>query len=290
MVWGRGSWRFIAAALALLALSLAPTPGLGDPSMRRRLGQAKRQYIAQEYERVIQLLGPVAQSPMATISEKVKAYELLGLSYLILGDELRARAAFENLLGLDQGHQLDDPSGSPKLRQFYDSVRESFVPGYSARGTATLEHAAPRRAIAGRRIELAASVVSGQELVGSVILRWRRAGLLTYSTERMQGAQQLLARFILPEDSSAYRLEYYIEARSAAGHAVGRVGSPEEPLQIKVAGITGTAATGKPIYKRWWFWTAVGVVVLGGVTAGIVAGSSDSAPPGSLEPNPVQLR
>ena len=34
----------------------------------------------------------------------------------------------------------------------------------------------------------------------------------------------------------------------------------------------------KPIYKRWWFWTAVGVLVAGGATAlGVTFGIQDKA-------------
>jgi hypothetical protein len=280
----------IAVALATALLVSLPAASLAQPaSMKQRVASAKQQYIAQEYEVVIRLLTPVVQSPIATISAKVAAYELLGLSYLILGDEKRARVAFENLLGLDQGHMLNDPSGSPKLRRFYDSVKESFVPGYSARATVTLEHAAPRRAIAGRRVELAASIVSGRVLMASVNLRWRRAGLLTYRNRRMRGTpRRMKARFLLPEDTASYRLEYYIEARDSAGHAVGRVGSPEAPLTIKVAGALRAEST--PVYRKWWFWTLVGAAVVGGITAGVVVGSSDTAPVGSLEPNPVRLQ
>jgi hypothetical protein len=279
----------IGLVLAVLLLSLPALSLAQSASMNQRVASAKQQYIAQEYEVVIRLLTPVVQSPIATISAKVAAYELLGLSYLILGDEKRARVAFENLLGLDQGHMLNDPSGSPKLRRFYDSVKESFVPGYSARATVTMEHAAPRRAIAGRRVELAASIVSGRGLMASVNLRWRRAGLLTYRNRRMRGTpRRMEAGFLLPEDTASYRLEYYIEARDSSGHAVGRVGSPEAPLTIKVAGALRVDST--PIYHKWWFWTLVGAAVVGGVTAGVVAGSSEDAPAGSLEPNPVRLK
>jgi tetratricopeptide (TPR) repeat protein len=35
-----------------------------------------------------------------------------------------------------------------------------------------------------------------------------------------------------------------------------------------------------PIYKKWWFWTGVGVALVGG-TVGIYAASSGSSPPGT---------
>jgi tetratricopeptide (TPR) repeat protein len=36
----------------------------------------------------------------------------------------------------------------------------------------------------------------------------------------------------------------------------------------------------KPIYKKWWFWTGVGIVAVGG-TAAIYASSGGSSPPGT---------
>lgn len=36
----------------------------------------------------------------------------------------------------------------------------------------------------------------------------------------------------------------------------------------------------KPIYKKWWFWTGVGVVAVGG-TAAIYASGGGSSPPGT---------
>lgn len=36
----------------------------------------------------------------------------------------------------------------------------------------------------------------------------------------------------------------------------------------------------KPFYKKWWFWTGVGVAVAGG-TVGIFAASGGSSPPGT---------
>ena len=33
-----------------------------------------------------------------------------------------------------------------------------------------------------------------------------------------------------------------------------------------------------PVYKQWWFWTVIGVAVVGGVTAGLVVGLQDDEP------------
>jgi tetratricopeptide (TPR) repeat protein len=38
-------------------------------------------------------------------------------------------------------------------------------------------------------------------------------------------------------------------------------------------------AESKPVYKKWWFWTAVGVVAVGGTVGVVAASSGGSGPP-----------
>lgn len=48
----------------------------------------------------------------------------------------------------------------------------------------------------------------------------------------------------------------------------------------------------RPWYRTWWFWTITGVVVVGAITAGAVAGTrggTEEPPQGSLDPGVVQL-
>lgn len=276
-----------ALGFSLLLVALASVAGPARASEREKLEGARKEYLAQEYERVVRLLQPMVRSPLATISEKVEAYELLGLSYLILGENKRARESFENLLELDPGHVLRDPTGSPKIRRFYESVRESFVPGYRSRGRVSLEHAAPSGAVAGRRVEVGARIASGAREVGSVVVRWRRAGLLGYASVAMRrDGPSLVAGFLAPADTAGYQLEYYLEVRDPGGQVLTRVGAPEQPLLIPV---TGVAARPDSVLRRWWFWTAIGAAVVGGVTAGIVAGVRETVPDGNLEPKRIRL-
>ena len=279
----RGSYTsaLLLSVALLLAVPLAsPRPALAaSPQIAAALRRGKAAYGKQDYERTLKLLQPVVIDPKTTISQKIDALELLGLSYLILGDNKRSREAFENLLGLDPAHQLRDRSGSPKLRQFFLAVKEHFLPGFNSSEQAQLEHRAPRGARAGRRVEF--SVVVRSAVVTQVVIRWRRAGLLTYRQARAKvRGRQRVAAFLLPEDRESYRLEYYVEARGGSGHAVARLGSPGHPLSLKVEGSQGRRRS-EPVYKRWWFWTAIGVAVVGGTVAAIAA-SRKAAPEGSL--------
>ena len=246
------------------------------------LKRAQVAFNKQDYERTLKLLQPVTVDPQATVSQKIDALELLGLSYLILGDEKRAREAFENLLGLDASHQLRDPTESPKLKLFFESVKAAFLPGYDPKRKAQLEHRAPRAATAGRKVELSAQLLSGAAQVESVVLRWRREGLLTYRQIAMSkhDGNRRVAFFLLPEDNSDYQLEYYIEARNRIGHALARLGSPGHPLTLRVSGAPRRIKN-SPFYKRWWFWTLVGTAVVVGTTTAIVLGR-ERAPSGDL--------
>lgn len=53
-----------------------------------------------------------------------------------------------------------------------------------------------------------------------------------------------------------------------------------QPLPAAALG-TGPATekSATPVYKKWWFWTIVGVVVVGGVAAGVGAAVATRSPP-----------
>lgn len=55
--------------------------------------------------------------------------------------------------------------------------------------------------------------------------------------------------------------------------AIGENGAPPSQMEAR------------PFYTRWWFWTAVGVVVLGGIVVAVVAAKHDPACPGGFTCN-----
>jgi hypothetical protein len=36
---------------------------------------------------------------------------------------------------------------------------------------------------------------------------------------------------------------------------------------------------GRPLYRKWWFWTAIGAVVAGGVVAAVIVSGQKHEPP-----------
>jgi len=284
----------VRAALALVVVAAIVAPAHADnpqDAVRARLTEGEERYQNQEYRAAIEAFDAVVHDPVATRDDRARAYEYLGMSWLILGKKPKARAAFEELLAIDPNYTLSDPSHSPKLREFFDEVRGSFVPGYGGKsaGEAELEHDAPTGATAGRPLEMRVVILRGGETVRLVTLFARRQGLLEYATASLRGdGNRWKASYTPARDVADYTLEYYIEARDDRGRVVGRVASPERPISLPVHGVP--AVTGPtPWYKRWYVWAAVGAVVAGGAITGAIVGTAEKAPKGSLPPGTVSL-
>jgi tetratricopeptide (TPR) repeat protein len=279
-------------ALVVAIAIAAPAVAADNPqdAVRARMSEGEERYQNQEYRAAIEAFDAVVHDPIATRDDRARAYEYLGMSWLILGKKPKARAAFEELLAIDPHYTLSDPSHSPKLREFFEEVRSAFVPGYGkSEGEAELEHDAPTGATAGRPIEMQVVVIRGAPLVHDVTLHARRQGLLEYASAPLRGeGGRWKLSYSPPREAADYTLEYYVEARDEKGRVVARVASPERPIPLAVHGVPVVVAA-QPWYKRWYVWAAVGAVVAGGAVIGAVAGTAEKAPKGSLPPGSVSL-
>lgn len=281
-------------ALVLALVAAVAAPAFADnpqDAVRSRMTQGEQRYQGQEYRAAIEAFDAVVHDPIATRNDRARAYEYLGMSWLILGKKPKARAAFEELLAIDPHYTLSDPTHSPKLREFFEEVRSSFVPGYGkSEGEAELEHDAPTGAVAGRPLEMQVVVIRGAPLVKQVTLHARRQGMLEYADQPMRGdGGRWKLSYAPSRDVVDYTLEYYVEARDDKGRVVGRVASPERPIPLLVHGVPMVGNGPTPWFKRWYVWAAVGGVVAGAAIAGVVAGTAEKAPKGSLPPGTVSL-
>ena len=300
-------WGVIVAVMS--AVVVVPLPGswqlsswnseqaLADPqndpqaeSMAERLLRGKKEFRELEYERAMRTLGSLHRDPRVTRSQRLSALEIIAISALILGDKPRAREAFQDLLAIDPGYQLRHDDGSPKIRDFYNRVKRSYVPGFDPEARVQLEFAAPTGASAGRKLEIEARILGGANQVGELFLLWRRRGELGYGEVAMirGNNERWRGTFVLPISANAYVIDYYLEARGpAGGGSLGRVGGPENPLGLRVA--AGQPLPSRAWYRRWYV-IAGGAALLGmGTAALVLAGQGESAPSGTLEPGRISL-
>jgi hypothetical protein len=278
----------VCATTATLTLAAAPRPAAAQDATARveqRLARGQRLFRDLEYRKAIRELQAIPVDPAATRAQRARAIELMGLSYLILGEEQRARELFEDLLAIDPGYQLRDDTGSPKIRDFFDRVKKEVLPGFDATAVADLEHAAPAGATGGRAIELEARLRRGADTVISIVMVWRQRGQLAWREHtqlRPIAGGRWRARFTAPSSARPYVLEYYLEAQGPAGEALGRIGGPETPLSLRVA----AGSTARPWYTRWYV-IAGGAAAVGVGTVLLLSG--DDAGNGTLPPGRITL-
>ena len=279
-------------ARALIALVLAfaiVRPIYAEPdaqTLETYLARGQKLFDDQEYAGAIQTLAPVTRDARATRAQRLRALELIALAELIRGDEGAARATFERILDIDPGYQLRDPSGSPKVRAFFEQLKKQLIPNYDPNAGADLEHAAPTAATAGRPLEIEARATRGN--VFDLVLATRHRGELAYkliaATPRGDGRWR--AR-ITPEPSAKpYVLEYYLEARDAGGAAIARVASPDQPLEIALAA-GGATDTKRSWYGRWY--VIAGAAVVAASVTGLAVAASRGPGPGTLAPGSVTV-
>jgi tetratricopeptide (TPR) repeat protein len=121
--------RLLAFVVAIAIAAPAVAADNPQDAVRARMSEGEERYQNQEYRAAIEAFDAVVHDPIATRDDRARAYEYLGMSWLILGKKPKARAAFEELLAIDPHYTLSDPSHSPKLREFFEEVRSAFVPG-----------------------------------------------------------------------------------------------------------------------------------------------------------------
>ena len=265
---------------------IAETDETIERTSAQALSEAKAYFDGLDYRGALAAARAVDTDPEATSQQRVEALEIAGLSYLILGEDAAARAAFEELLDIDPYYQLREETGSPKIREFFAGVKAR------ARDTsfAELVHAAPTAARSGAIAELEVSTGRGASEIVEVVVRWRGRGAVAYQSAmfRRREHDRWAAGIALPESEKRWVLEYYVEARDLAGRAIGQIGGPNAPLAIPVeaGGVLSISRT--PWYRRWYVIGAAGAAAVGaGVAVGIAAGDRTSS--GSLEPGTITL-
>jgi PEGA domain len=99
-------------------------------------------------------------------------------------------------------------------------------------------------------------------------------------------AERLEARYLVVGAGTAFEVWDTQSGNQLSGLTSANVGSLAKQVKafvVQPSVVPSPVGQGKqppelavnePVYKKWWFWTAVGVVVVGGATAGGVAAAS----------------
>jgi tetratricopeptide (TPR) repeat protein len=246
------------------------------------ISRAQEQIEQGDFEEAVKTLQAGLDAPDVTDDQLVELYRLLGLASLYLGDEARAREAYERLLQARPDFELPR-NAPPKLRQLYARIKED-IKSRRVRPVTLLVDPIPDPT-GGEPVQVDARI-ENMALGAKAKLFFRRAGDEAYSSVdfvRARGTkdryQTTLPAYELPSEANPYEVEYYFEVADAAQRRLAGRGDSFHPLIFQVmprqaAGQTAEASSGRPWYKSPWLWVGVGAVVVGGTAAGVALSSS----------------
>lgn len=271
------------SALALLLSFSIATPAAfaaGGGALAGLIEKAKGQVAEAEFDAALATIGDALKDPSNTDETLASLYQLQGVTYVYVGHEDKARAAFQRLLEANPEYEL--PKGtSAKIRSLFDAVREDVKK--AAPRPVKVEHDGPGELRPNQPAEFSATIV-GMGPGGRAKLFYRSSGSGGYSSVGFVAGSEkneylaTLPAFALPAQKASSSLEYYLEvADLSSGRRIGGMGGPLDPLKVKVlAGSRGKEKDADPaevnedaVYKKWWFWAIVGVAAAG-ATAAIV--------------------
>lgn len=266
-------------AHARLPLPPLPVSQLGPTSPE--ISRAQEQIEQGDFEEAVKTLQQGLDAPDVTDDQLVELYRLLGLASLYLGDEARAREAYEKLLQASPDFELPR-SAPPKIRALYARIKEDIK---SRRVRPITLDVDPIPDPPADQAVVVKARIGDMALGAKAKLFYRRAGDQSFSSvdfirERGNKDEFLatLPAYEVPSEPTTYEVEYYFEVADAAQRRLAGRGDPFHPLVFQVAPLEGAAASeddGRPWYKSPWFWAGVGAVAVGGTAAAVLATSSE---------------
>lgn len=271
---GTRGGRAAAAALLLLALWAGPSRAQVAPRVQE-IQRATEQIEAGDFEDAVRTLNKGLSVPDLTDDQLVELYRLLGLAWLYLGNEDRARDAYEKLLQARPDFELPK-SEPPKIRDLFKRIKEDIkkrrVRPVSLQ-VDPLTEVAPNEPLAlGARI-------TDLPLASKAKLFYRRAGVQSFSSVdfvRSKTAKDdftaIVPAFEFPAEQTAWDVEYYVEVADAAQRRLAGRGDAFNPSTFKVLPLgvePGARTTARPWYAIPWVWIGIGVGVAG-LTTGVV--------------------
>ncbi len=285
------------------ALAQQQQPQPGQPSGQSAaalLKKAESSYEQLEYERALQTLVKVHQSPEVTQVQRARAYLYMGVCFTALGNPQNAVAAFAEVLKRRPDFRMPD-GVSPSIRAMFDEALKQFKAAGGGKQPAgpqptqpgsgkeiELDARAPRKVVAGEPVKVRIDVDDPKKRVKQLVIHWRRRRGPDYSRIRVDlKPDQTKISAVIPGATigdKAGRLAFYVEARDAKGQPLTSAGTEEDPYEVILRRAT------KPKSRvGWWLLAAGGAAaVAGGVVAAVLL-TRDDGPSQPVPPDTARL-
>ncbi len=285
----------------LLATTLALLPAVARAQGHNMYLQEARQLIHRHrYAKAIHELRRGLDLPGLPVDQEEAILGWLGAAYQLAGRPAEAVAPWRRRVRLTPKAPL--PRALPaSVRRAYEKVRTATV---------IIQHLPPPGAFAGRPLSLTASLVDRKHLTSDLLAYYRREGEPDWQVVRFhRQGDDWTARLTPPPvagEADGYALEYYLVAQAPEGEILHSLGTPTEPLTLKVvASPLAQAPAPNPGPEKiqavdidqmpqsreavahrhhggmpTWLWITLGVVAVGAATTtAVVVGSQGGGLP-----------
>lgn len=257
----------VVAAVAITARGAAAEPAT------QLVARAQMEWDDQEYEKVIAVADELLAGADASPRQRVEALRLKGSALVVLDRPADAADVFDRLFVIDPDYELP-PKSSPRILQVFAPARAKWQVAEEQRLAIELGPAwralvmrvhLPEHPRGGRPIEIAVELTDPNAIADRILLSRRHRGAGYYTTTEQRAHAGRLAFTISADDTasdSPYTLELHVQAKHRSGVALRREGAPDQPLALDVA--AGRVPRPSPITHRWWFWTGIVAIGVGG--------------------------
>lgn len=284
-VVGPRSVRVLTASIWCLAMIAHAEPGAALDAPRvlasgqvvprnEAVQKAAQQVDEGDFEDAIRTVEKGIEQPDLTDDQLAELYRLMGLSHLYLGNEDKARDAFEKLLQARPDYELPR-SAPPKIRALYARIKDDIRKRRVRPVTLTVT---PVTEAPGDAAVVVEASIDDMALGAKAKLFYRRAGAQSFSSiDFARGKVRseysaTVPAFEVPAEEQSYEVEYFVEVADAAQRRLAGRGDPYNPLTFRVAAKKSAAAPvaeATPIYKSPWLWIGLGLGAAA-ATTGIV--------------------
>jgi len=261
---------------------------LAAPDAGAVLQEARRLFDQLEYDRVLPVARQVLARPDATLQQKLDAYLLEGSCLAIIGDPVEAEQPFRLLLRARPGFDLPQDTPPKILAVFRKVQSEEQVIHEQMRAferqqiieSISFDGSIPTWSRGGTPLPIEMTIRDPRGAVKEVNLHYRRAGEDRYSILAMKvcsGGWCAEIPSSWTENDHDFLLQCWISVSDVEGRELLTNGSADAPLTVQMN--AGRLQSNTPVYEAWWFWTIIGVVVVGaGTTAAVLATRGPNLP------------
>lgn len=250
---------FLCGALALPAPSVWAQQAGSECRPNPHLSRAKDEYDRLEFDRAARTLQRAIEYSKNCRWDLAEIYRLKAFVDAVNAERERCQRAFEILLALDPQYQMQSDV-PPKIQNCFEDAKRVPVERRELR----LVHTAPTEVQPNAPVSLPVKVIDPLRLIDQIQVYFRREGVKIFTTVTARADENVsvvIPALSIPPDEKGYKMEYFVRAVDRWEGTLAEEGSARKPNKFNVS----PATTDDPVTGKWWFWSAIGAVLIGGV-------------------------